>query len=105
MRGGAIRHITVSLEEDCVKMISRENGEEIESVKFQSGPVREVGLNGIFVEDLLEATAKRLETYQNSKYNCDENEEALQHVREALKSLDRRTQKRILKNVEGTSKL
>jgi hypothetical protein len=58
--------------------------------------------NGAFVEDIIEAVIDRINQYQNSKFRCDENEEALAYLYKARLALDARTQKRISENKEGT---
>jgi len=72
-------------------------------IKFQDGPISEQGKNGIFIEDLLQICAQRLEAHQQTEFACPENEKALEHVDLALKALDSRSQKRVAQGVEGKS--
>ena len=58
--------------------------------------------NGAFVEDVIRAAINRLEFYESSKFRCDENEKALQHLRAALAALEARTADREAMGVEGT---
>ncbi len=58
--------------------------------------------NGAFVETVLDACLKRLEFYQDSKFNCIENAKAILHIKETLAVLDERTQRREARGVEGT---
>lgn len=58
--------------------------------------------NGAFVEDVIRAAAMRLEFYQNGKFNCDRNANALRHLYAALDELRARTADREARKVEGT---
>lgn len=71
-------------------------------IRFQNGPVAEVGTNGITNEALLAIVADRLEGFQSGPYKCPENEDALHYVRAALENLQLRTKKRTERGVEGT---
>ena len=71
-------------------------------VKFQNGPIKENGVNGITQEALLAITIDRLRSFQNGPYKCRENAIALTHCEEALMWLQRRTVERIKRGVEGT---
>jgi hypothetical protein len=71
-------------------------------LKFQNGPIKEVGTNGITQEALLAILIDRLEGFQSSKYACLENAEALLCFQAAQKALHARTLKRLERGVEGT---
>lgn len=80
------------------------------TASWQHGPTREQGSdepvkNGCFVEDLLAAVVDRLEFYQDSMFNCAENDVAIAYVKNALAELSARTAKRTARGVEGTHKL
>ena len=60
--------------------------------------------NGAFVEDIIHAAIERIEFYQNSQFNCQENQDALYHLRRAAERLDDRTRSRESRQVEGTHK-
>ena len=76
-------------------------------IKWQDGPVNRLegekkdGLNGTFVEDVLEAVAQRLEFYQKSRFACKENAYALDDIRLALARLMDRRKDRQKRGVEG----
>lgn len=74
-------------------------------VHFQEGPIKENGVNGIANEDAIGMVLKRLECFQESEYKCRENAVAITKLEEALMWLRRRTNKRVQRNVEGTSKV
>lgn len=78
-------------------------GKILAEIDFQEGPIKEAGVNGIQNEDLILMIITRLEAFQNSDYRCDENQEAISSLREALDSLNNRRAKRIANNTEGTS--
>lgn len=76
------------------------------NIRWQNGPIREVGdQNGAFVEGVIKAAADRLDFYQQSKFNCIENEDALEHLRKALVCLNMRTSRRTHEGVEGLHEL
>lgn len=72
------------------------------NIKFQNGPIAEVGTNGLTHEALLAVCIDRLECFQNGPFACAENAVALAHLRLARNSLQARTQRRIAQGVEGT---
>jgi len=45
----------------------------------------------------------RLEGFQQTEFACEENAKAIEHIKNALKILRERTNKRRARNVEGTS--
>lgn len=71
-------------------------------VSFQSGPIKEAGVNGIHNEDLLAIVEHRLACFQTSQFACKENEHARSHVKEAMLALASRTKRRVEAGVEGT---
>lgn len=58
--------------------------------------------NGAFIEDVIKAGIGRLEYYQASKFACQENADALEHLGKALDRLHDRTRAREERGVEGT---
>jgi len=72
-------------------------------INFQQGPIREAGLNGCFIEDLLKIVIDRLECFQKGLFRCDENDWALSICYDALRCLDHRTEDRKQRGVEGKS--
>ena len=47
------------------------------NIKFQKGPVKETGINGLHNKDLLNIVIDRLEGFQNGDFACEENYQAL----------------------------
>jgi len=78
-------------------------------ISWQNGPLGRgedrLPHNGAFVETLLEVVADRLVYYQNSRFACDENTDALEHIGKALETLRSRTAKREARQVEGTAEV
>ena len=73
-------------------------------IYWQDGPInREAGeeAHGAFVEDVLLGVINRMEFYQGSKFACDENEEALRHLRDAHTSMMNRREDRVDRGVQG----
>lgn len=80
-------------------------GNDFGTIHFQNGPVKEAGVNGCHQEDLLAIVIDRLQHFQADGFACRENALALTKIEEALHWLRHRTNKRIERNVEGTSQL
>lgn len=58
--------------------------------------------NGAFVDTVIGIAINRLEFYQDSKFECFENKLAIESLKSALHYLERRTDKREKKGIEGT---
>jgi len=74
-------------------------------VKFQNGPIKEMGVNGCHQEDLLAIVIDRLESFQAGNFACRENALALTKCQEALQWLDHRTRNRQVRGVEGKNEI
>lgn len=87
------------------KEVDPEKGgqKELALVPFQDGPIKEVGVNGPHHEDYLIILIDRLEHAQKGPYACEENYQALIHLKTALLWLNYRTNSRTQRGVEGTS--
>jgi hypothetical protein len=75
------------------------------AISWQDGPLVMDGerkeQNGAYVEDVLGACLDRLKYYQNTKFSCPENVLAVSELEGALKWLQRRTEDREKRRVEG----
>ena len=78
---------------------------EFGHISFQNGPVKESGINGCHQEDILAIVIHRLQSFQKSEFVCRENALALTKCEEALHWLNHRTNERINRRVEGTTKI
>lgn len=72
-------------------------------IKFQNGPIQEVGVNGLSNESLLAVVEDRLLGFQSGPFACDENAVALKKLQEAMMWLQKRTRDRMARGVEGTN--
>lgn len=70
------------------------------AIKFQDGPLKD-GRNGLQVEEALQQCVERLNKYQ-SKVPCRENAIAITHIETAILWLNKRTEDRERRGVEGT---
>jgi hypothetical protein len=75
-------------------------------ISWQMGPLVQNGErrepNGAFVEGVIQAAMDRLAYYQETKFKCQDNADAIQHLVDALGCLQRRTRAREERGVEGT---
>lgn len=75
-------------------------------IRWQNGPLGRdedrIAPNGAFVEHVMEIAKARLEHYQDSPFECEENQIAIDHLRDALRALNGRTARREKAGVEGT---
>lgn len=81
------------------------------SITWQNGPLgrgaERQPPNGAFTETVIEAARQRIEFYQKAsggKFACRENAIAITKLEEALLWLNKRTQDREARQVEGTHK-
>ncbi len=71
-------------------------------IRFQNGPIAEVGVNGITHEALIAILIDRLQHFQKGPYAGRENALALTKLEEAQHWLLHRTKARMDRGVEGT---
>lgn len=83
---------------------NKETDGVIQPIKIQKGAVKDCGLNGIFIEDLILICIDQLEHFQNSEFACEENEDTLRHLRDALYSTRSRQYSRSLRGVQGRNR-
>lgn len=72
-------------------------------IKFQNGPIQEIGVNSISGEALLAIVIDRMRGFQSGKFACRENAIVLTHLEDALMWLQKRTRDRLTRGVEGTN--
>lgn len=75
---------------------------EQQPVRFQDGPIKEVGVNGVTNEALIAIVIDRMRGFQSGQYACRENALALTAFEEGLMWLQKRTRDREMRGVEGT---
>jgi hypothetical protein len=78
---------------------------ETSSVKFtvQSGPIKEFGVNGCQIDDVIEWVKEKIEGF-NKAFPCRENSMIVTKLDEALLWSVKRKLDREKRNVEGTNK-
>lgn len=94
-QGGACHVYQIGIE-------GEQTGQNI-PVRFQNGPIKEFGVNGIPDEALYAILIDRLQGFQKGEYSCRENAIALTHLETALMWAQKRTHEREARGVEGTS--
>lgn len=76
------------------------------TISWQNGPLGRGAdrqePNGAFVETLLAAIRQRIEFYQGSKFNCQDNADAIEFIKQAEAALRQCTADREQRGVEGT---
>ena len=75
--------------------------EGCQTLQFQNGPIKEVGINGITEASLFKILIERFETFQKGDFSCVENECILDNLYCCLCKINQRTNDRIKRNVEG----
>lgn len=75
----------------------------VHDIRFQNGPIKEVGVNGISNEVLLAVVLDRLSGFQSGPFACLDNQIALDAIKIAMEALSRRTRQRMARGVEGTN--
>ena len=73
-------------------------------VSWQRGPLTE-GRNGAFLIEVLEACESQLAYYQDSKFTCQENADALNHLNAAISTLQSRRDRRFAEGKLGTTEV
>lgn len=85
-----------------ISVLGSPEGRSATLLRFQNGPINEVGVNGITQEVLLAIVRDRLQCFQKGEYACRENALALTKIEEAIHWLNHRTRERMDRGVEGT---
>lgn len=69
-------------------------------IAIQNRPIKEVGENGAQVRDIIEFTARLIESFDEA-VSCEENRQIIDHLAECTKLIDQRTADRQKRGVEG----
>lgn len=70
-------------------------------INFQCGPIKEVGVNGCQVDDILKVCLDRLKGFQNGPFASPENAQAIIKLEECLMWQEKRTKDRVARDIEG----
>lgn len=73
------------------------------TLKFQSGPTQEAGVNGCQIDEIIQILIDRLEHFQAGEFKCAENNLAIIKLMEAKMWLMERSRDRIARGIEGRS--
>jgi len=73
------------------------------NIKFQCGSIKEHGVNGTSIENVLDLLKVRLEGFQKGPFRCRTNALAITKIEEAIMWLEERTKIRIEQGIEGTN--
>jgi len=73
-------------------------------IKFQLGPVKEAGVNGCQVDDILDILIARMQGFQRGPFNSREGALVVTRLQEAQHWLRHRTLDREARGVEGQNK-
>lgn len=74
------------------------------NIRFQCGPIKEVGVNGTSIENVIALLISRLGGFQRGPFACDSNAQAIDALNAAIKALESRTRDRVARGVEGFNK-
>ena len=75
------------------------------TLRFQDGPIKEAGINGVMDENLIAIVIDRLQGFQTGDFKSRYNAIAIPKLEEALMWLQKRTRDREARGVEGTYKV
>lgn len=73
-------------------------------IQFQCGPIKEVGVNGTSIENVIDLLVRRLEGFQAGPFKSRYNALAITKLEEACHWLEARTADRVKRGVEGFNK-
>jgi len=90
--------------ENHAYVITDIQGNLLQTISFQHGPIGEHGVNGIQHADLLVVVQHRLDSFQKGSFNSTVNEVTCGFVAAALASEATRSRRRTLAGVEGTNR-
>jgi len=80
---------------------------ERQRIKFQKGPTKECGVNGVQCDEVLRILIDRIvflnDIQENGKYRNRYNSITITKLEEALWAMEERTKKRLARKIEGTS--
>ena len=83
-------------------VLAENHNQVVCEVRFQNGPIKEAGVNGVMNEDLIAIVIDRMRGFQSGDYACRDNDLALTKLEEALMWLRHRTELREARGAEGT---
>jgi hypothetical protein len=100
------KYLKLNDQEIClteVKDFTDKNDLQSINITLQSKPVKEIGVNGLQIDDAIIAIQEIVKSF-NEKNPCFESEMVILKLKEAKLWCDKRKQDRINRGVEGTNK-
>ena len=88
---------------DVYEAEARKERRQYIDIKFQEGPIKEVGVNGCHAEDVIDLLVETIRGF-NTAFPCRENSLCITHLEEAGLWLLKRRINRIEQGVEGYNK-
>jgi len=88
---------------EFIKQVEGTHGPKRVSFELQDGPIKEVGVNGVQIVDVIEWAKGVIEGF-NARFPCRENAMIITKLDEALLWSMKRTLDREKRNVEGLDK-
>jgi len=89
---------------EYIKVVGGTHGPKEVTFTLQDGPIKEVGLNGVQIDDMIEFAKATIEGF-NAKFPCRENSVIITKLDEALLWSMKRKLDREKRSVEGTNQL
>lgn len=89
--------------EEAARLQTSTRFDPVISIKFQCGPIKEVGRNGCQLDDVIDVLVARLEGFQKGPFKSEENARAIAHLVAGKEELLQRTRRRREQGVEGTN--
>ncbi len=74
---------------------------EVCDLKFQNGGLKEVGANGITDQALIAVVLDRMRSFNDGQFRCRENSMIITKLEEAMLWMEKRSNDRARRNVEG----
>lgn len=87
-----------------IKFVDRNDEVQNHKIRFQEGPIKEYGVNGITDEHLIRIVLERIESFQDSEFKCEDNKAIIYNLKHTLLYMSNRRKERESRGVEGTFK-
>lgn len=97
-----ISGVSLDIGADKFDFIRFDEDENLMSFKLQKGPIKESGVNGCQIDDILLTVSRIIQGFNEIK-PCIENEQLIECLTKAEECLSKRRKDREARGVEGTS--
>jgi len=101
--GGAYhKYVIIKKHDEISEELKTPDSDKVGEINFQKGPRTDIfSVHGAVDSDLLEIVRDRLIRFQEGEFACYENAQALYHITEALKFMNKRVMDRKAREVLG----